>query len=315
MYYSSADGDIYSVDSSGLAPKSIVTGPEVDAGPLPSRDGRRIAFTRKAVGGDQVVVAEADGSGPRTLPGTWTDFSEIDWSPDSSRIAIVSSVAGVPSLTVLPVNGSPSTTLPLGMEVHDFWYLPDGRFVFLGVKDAVGATTYGFFVTDAGGANPRAILPPSTVDLDWLGMSPSPDGRSLVYHVWRDPDEHGRLHVVDIATGTDRPLVIDGTTVDEWYENPQFSPDGTHIMCLRGGGEVSRITVVPVSGGPAVSLGPVGGVGEAAPSGLYSPDGKTITAYYPALKELWLLDASGNGNDRKLTLPVNDLPTWQRVAP
>jgi Tol biopolymer transport system component len=316
MYYSSADGDIYSVDSSGLTPKSIVAGPEVDAGPLPSRDGRRIAFTRKAIGGDQVIVAEADGSGPRALPGTWTDFSEIDWSPDSSRIAIVSSVAGVSSLTVLPVDGSPSMTLPLGMEVHDFWYLPDARFAFVGVKNAAEGTTYGFYVTDTGGANPRAILPPSTVELDWLGMSPSPDGRSLVYHRWRDPDELGRLHVVDIATGVDRPVAVDGTAPGDNYEVAQFSPDGTQLMFIRfmevGG---TRVTVVPATGGRAVSLGPVGASYEMTPIALYAPDGKSILAYYPSTKEVWQLDPSGNGNDRKLNLPVSDVPTWQRVAP
>ena len=49
----------------------------------------------------------------------------------------------------------------------------------------------------------------------------------------------------------------------------------------------------------------------------WSPDGASVVAYYPTLSgedELWLLDPTGRGEDRRLPLSVNGAPTWQRTA-
>ena len=315
LYYSSPAGDIFSVDTVTGTPRTIVAGPEVDSGPLPSRDGRRIAFIRSSSDGPVVMVADADGSNVRPLDGAYVGFSEIDWSPDDQKIAVTSTEAGLKSLTVIPVDGSPASTLPLGMEVSNFWYLPDSRIVFIGVGTWNGITTYGPYITDKDGLNPQPIVPPTDLDGDWIDLAPSPDGHSLVYHRWRGLDEFGLLHVIDIATLVDRPVAIDGTVPSENHESPQFSPDGTQLMFIRFTETGSRVTVVPIAGGRAVSFGPVGGAFEATPFARYAPDGRSILAYYPETKELWQLDPSGNGNDRKLTLSVDDLPTWQRVAP
>lgn len=317
MYYSGADGNIYSVDPAKGTPKAIVTGPETDAGPLPSRNGQLIAFTRAVAGEDQVVIADKDGSNVRPLPGTWAAFSEIDWSPDGTHLAIISDVKGVPSLTTMATDGSGARTLSLGLEAHEFWYLPDGRLVFKGTKTEASGPTYGLYVVNADGTDLRPIMSPTSGESDVVGVTPSPDGRSLVYHVWRDaPLEHGRLYVVDIATGVDRPVVVDGASAEEEHENAQFSPDGSHIMFTRyaaGSGD-ARVSVVPVGGGAAVTIGPAVPYQQSPVAG-YSPDGTSIVVYYPSLNELWLFDPTGKGGDRMLSLPVSDVPTWQRIVP
>jgi Tol biopolymer transport system component len=280
MYYSADNGDIYSVDPTRGAPKAIVTGPTTDAGPLPSRDGRRIAFTRTVTGGSELVVADADGSNVLALPGTWINFAEVDWSPDGTHLAIISDVKGVPSLTVVATDGSGTTTLPVGLETHGFWYLPDGRLVFKGTDNGAGGPTYGLYVVNADGTGLRSVLPPTSNDGDVIDPYPSPDGRSLVYHVWRDaPLEHGRLYVVDIASGQVRPVVVDGSSADESFEGAQFSPDGSHILFARYMAAGDRLAVVPAGGGPAVNIGPTF-VDNQTPPNYYSPDGRSIVAYY-----------------------------------
>ena len=149
-------------------------------------------------------------------------------------------------------------------------------------------------------------------------MSPSEDGTRLVSHRWiDDPYEHGRLHVTDMATGTDTTVQVAATLPSDEFEEPVFSPDGQSILFkwFTANGDV-RLAMVPAAGGAAVLFGPAVHY-DVSPQVLFSPDGRTVEAYYPSLKELWLLDPTGgqNGGDRKLALPVSDVPTWQRIAP
>jgi len=318
-YYSAANGDIYATDPLTGASRLILAGAQAGPQPAPSRDGRLIEFGRKVTGGDQILVAGADGSNVRTLPGTFAGFAEVDWSPDSTHLAIVSTVGGVASLSVLPVDGSTSKSLPLGLEVHDIWYLADGRIAFQGIKSEAGSLTYGLYVVNADGTGLRSVEPPTSGPTDWLALDPSPDGRSLVYHRWRDPGETGRLHIVDIETGKDTPVQVDGAVDGEHHEIPQYSPDGTQILFTRfeaGSGD-AQVSVLPVGGGAATLLGPAVPSYQPAPTASYSPDGRNVIAYYPSLGELWLLDPTGGkaGGDRKLSLPVTEAPTWQRLAP
>jgi hypothetical protein len=97
----------------------------------------------------------------------------------------------------------------------------------------------------------------------------------------------------------------------------QFSPDGRSILFNRYGVDGNiRLAVVPATGGTAIAIGPAVHY-DVSPASYFAPDGRSVIAWYPSLKELWLLDPTGgaNGGDRKLSLPVSDAPTWQRIAP
>ena len=315
MYYTSATGDILSMDPLNGASTAVLAGLKAD-GVLPSRDGLRIAVTGKVIGGEQLSVADADGKHSHALPGTYANFSEIDWSPNDVQVAIVSEVAGVPSITILEADGSKATALKVGLEVHNFWYLPDGRLAFHGTS-ITGPKTYGLYVVDPNvAAASRSIVPTSTVD-NWLGMSPSQDGTRVVYHKWvDDPIEHGRIHVIDVASGTDTTVLVTGTVPAEEFEDATFSPDGQSILFKRfTPDDKVRLAVVPAAGGAPISIGPAVHF-DVSPNALYSPDGRSVIAWYPSLHQLWLLDPTGNAAaDRQLTAPVTDVPTWQRLAP
>jgi Tol biopolymer transport system component len=315
MFYASADGDIFSVDPAKGGSRAIVAGPTADSIPIPSRNGQRLAFVRTVTGGIQVMIAGQDGSNVVSLPQTLAGFSEIDWSADDSHLAVISVVDGKQALSIVAADGSGSTTLDLGVEPHDLWYLADGRIVFEGTSVGGSEPSYALYVVNEDGTGLKPITAPTTDQGAWIGVRPSPDGRSLVYHRWHLPDEPGRLHVLDIATGNDRSITIDDTG-DENHEGAHFSPDGSHILFTRFTTDATRLAIVPVAGGSAISLGP-NALDVDAPIAEYSPDGKTVVAYYPSTKELWLLDATGGqaGGDRLLSLPVSEPPGWQRVAP
>src|SRR4029077_10119979 len=66
-----------------------------------SPDGQWIAYTGKLNGKSGLMIAHADGSAPKFLSAMhWTSSplpttgSRIAWSPDSKRIAFISSVPG-----------------------------------------------------------------------------------------------------------------------------------------------------------------------------------------------------------------------------
>lgn len=316
LYFNTASGDVLTADPMTLASKTlIVAKPAANAeGVLPSRNGLLIAFGTKVTGGEQLSVANADGSNLHVLPGTWINQSEIDWSPTDAEIAIVSDVAGVPSISILEADGSSSRSLKLGLEVHNLWYLADGELLFHGAT-LTDAQTYGIYIVNPDGSGLHAISQTSTVD-NWLGVIPSPDGARLLYYKWVDvPLEHGRLHVIDTASGTDTSILVAGTTASDEFESPIFSPDGRSILFkwFTSDGNV-RLATVPAGGGTAVLFGPAVHY-DVSPDPLFSPDGRSVIAWYPALKELWLFDPSGQVADRKLALAVTDVPTWQRVAP
>ena len=318
LYFNDANGNVMAVDPKTLESRNVLALPSRGRGDgvLPSRDGLHIAVLVKSVDGEQVIVADRDGMNSHTLPGTYINFSEIDWSPDNTQVAIISSVTGVAAISILPADGSAATSLSIPLKPQNFWYMPNGSFVFTGTKTVGGGRTYGLYAVNADGTDLRPILPPTLAELDWLAMSPSPDGRSLLYFRWRDPGEKGRLHLVDIATGSDTTVQVAGAQASDAFEGASFSPDGRSILFnwFSASGTV-RLAEVPVGGGTAVQFGPAVH-SDVSPNAFFSPDGRSVIAWYPSLKELWLLDPLGNsGADRKLALPVTDIPAWQRVAP
>jgi Tol biopolymer transport system component len=326
IVYHGPDGVIYAVDPAAGVPKAIVTGDQPYAYPLPSRDGQRIFYDHTENGRSQLFVAGIDGSDAHPLPGTYEGFTWVEWSPDSRRVGIVSQVDGTQQLTILEADGSAARTVPLDREMLTFWWLADSRIVFTGAAEPglvcrqdSQANRCGLFVMDSDGTGVRELR--SESDFHGISTSVAPDGQSVLYERWSG-EEHGRLHVVDIATGVDREVRMDNRAASgDESNNAELSPDGSKILFDRFQFGQDHYAVIPTAGGTAINLGPVwpqprDGVG---PEAHWSADGTSIIAFYPgtdaSLDELWLLDATGNGQDRQLDLPVTYSPPQQRLAP
>ena len=134
-----------------------------------------------------------------------------------------------------------------------------------------------------------------------------------MYVLWADGAE-GRLHVVDVLTGEDQSLHLEGIDAEYAINRAWFSPDGSSILfdLFEAGGD--HWAIVPASGGAVREIGPEW-PGE-TPDAFWSPDGRSVLAFYPTTtgsNELWIHDATGTGADRRLQMEVPYLPEWQRT--
>ena len=85
MFFANTEGVIYSFDPATEFQTAIVNGPDPYFGPTPSRNGQRLAF-HSGVSVGQILVADVDGSNVHAVDGTYTDFREMDWSPDNQQL-------------------------------------------------------------------------------------------------------------------------------------------------------------------------------------------------------------------------------------
>ena len=120
----------------------------------------------------------------------------------------------------------------------------------------------------ADGTGERPIVRVTTVESRQITNAElSPDGDTVAYTV----GEETRIHLVDVDTGRERPVVvIDGA--DGSNANPARSPDGASLLFERVVGNEGHLAVASVVDGAIVQTGrafePESGLSAA-----FSPDG------------------------------------------
>jgi Tol biopolymer transport system component len=301
-----ADGDVYLTDPMGGHKEAITTGPEKDVGPLFSHNGMRIMFLRVASATTRLMVARADGTGILPLTGAVDEVDWYDWSPDDSQIAIYHLIDGVPSISVVPADGSGRIrTMELGgIKPGDRvdWRPPDGReLIFTG--RAAGSPNLGLYAIAPDGTGLRTVGAASTSEAWFNDFQLSPDGLTVGYWSW-GPNAAGAVdgwsHLRNVVTGNDQ-------LVDQ-YSAPRFSPDGTSIV----GEAASQLVIGPVDGKPpARNIGP-SYAGQNQHGYDFSPDGRKVMLTLGDLGVTWVIDiASGD----KVVMTIPSFPNWQRLAP
>lgn len=323
MFFS-ADGVIMASDPVTGITTRVDTGEHDVTYPLPSYDGTQILFDHTDGSNSTLFVSGVDGSDAHQLPGTFAGWTWAEWSPDGREIGIVSQIDGVQTASVLAADGSGQRLLPLDREVLTFWWLPDGGIVFTGAQNPGdqcrpdgSINRCALFVVGADGQEPQMLLDAN--EFSGISTSISPTGKQVLYVRWATSEE-GRLHIFDLDTGVDRVVQLGLASTDN-INRAMFSPDGSQILFDHFTEHGDYWAVAPTTGGSFQDLGPEwpdhpDGTG---PEAHWSPDGKTVTAFYPgqdaSLDQLWMLDATGQGADRRLALTVGYLPEFQRVAP
>ncbi len=287
---------IWLAPADGSAPARRFTSGKKDAQPRWSRDGAQLAFVSKRDGDKrQLYVIPAGGGEARCLTGLDEDVGEPVWSPDGSRIAFT---ARVPDeaygdederrrrprrfrrlrfkldnvgwvgdrrkhVFVVPADGSSE---PVQLTDGDFDHAhpawsPDGsRVAFSSSRgedwdiDVAGDV---YAVGAGGGAVERLT------DGDGVYYAPafSPDG-ALLACKWKpggfDFPRHGRIAVVDAATGANRRVLTESLdrTCDPYPELREPIWDGARIVfALEDRGSVHVYTVSPHGGDPELLLG------------------------------------------------------------
>ncbi len=201
---------IYVMNADGSGVTLLVAGPASD--PRWSPDGREIVYIAADRCCGAVHVAQADGSGGRTLTGydtRWWDSSPA-WSPDGTRIAFTR-IESPPyfdyeiSIWAVDREGTEATRLTPGTgEAYPVWSSTDGRIAFAssawredGIRvmngDGSGLTT--LLATD-----PHAGATP----WDW-----SRDGRLLLFTRHTGPDRSD-VFLLRVDEGAVARLTADG---------------------------------------------------------------------------------------------------------
>jgi Tol biopolymer transport system component len=159
-------GEIYSMRDDGTHVTRLTFNAVRDAAPLLSPNGTRITF-RRELNPSNVFVMNVDGSSPIGLaPG-----ERAEWSPDGSRLALVSD-----SLAVLNSDGTGMHAFGVGAS-YATWS-PDGSKLAYVSTGLGGQAANDIYTIGANGTGAQRVTTDGTAktSLAW-----SPDGAKLLY--------------------------------------------------------------------------------------------------------------------------------------
>ncbi|WP_206107904.1 sigma-70 family RNA polymerase sigma factor [Paludisphaera rhizosphaerae] len=193
----------------GGEPRRVVRLDGASSGEVPvwSPDGKRLIVSKGTLDEarkawiHETILLHADGSGQETLKIPREDTVQ-DWSPDGSRILTASSRNAKIGwqLYVMNLDGSNPRQITEGGNPFSARFSPDGRRILY--TDGPKADRRGIWVVDLDGSNRRRVF-----DEDGSACW-SPDGKRIAVAVrGRKPEEHARLEVVDLETGSRRTVL------------------------------------------------------------------------------------------------------------
>jgi Tol biopolymer transport system component len=305
-----AGGDIVTVDPASGRPAPIVSGSTFDDGPLYSRDRQQFIFNRGTSATDTATalwIAYADGSDAHELFPAGTDVGWLEWSPTGDRVLITPTVDGKGTIAIVNLADRSQTNIPIDLDVVAASWRPNHDQFVVTAKSGDNRT---FWVINADGSGKRPIrVSPYAINTPAL----SPDGTKLAYATWEPNGVEGRIRIVDIDAGGDDTLTP-GSHDGYVWQNPWFSPDGTHLLLQRylQGTYTSQVAILATDGsGTATVMGPE--TENPAADAIYSPDGTTIIATYSNAKVTWTFDADGT-NAHQAPFTALRGQTWQRTG-
>lgn len=343
-------GDLYVIPATGGDARPITSGIAWDEQPRWSPDGTRIAFTSDRGGGDNIWIANRDGSDPK--PVTQESFRLLNspvWTPDGEFVAArkhftSTRSAGAGEIWLYHRSGGdgvqmtkrPNDQKDLGEPA----FSPDGRWLYYS-QDASPGSTFQYNKDPNGEIYAIQRLDRLTGDVDRFAggpggavrPTPSPDGKSLAFI--RRVRGKSVLFVAEVTSGAERPLWdgLDRDLQETWaihgtYPGMAWTPDSRAIV-LWAGGKIRRVDVatrdvevipfrVHDTRRVAEALRfPV----EVAPSTFHtrmlrwvqvSPAGDRVL--YQALGRIWVRDLP-HGTPRRLTKQDQHFehdPSWSR---
>ena len=157
----------------------------------------------------------------------------FDWAPLNDRaLLITKTIDGKGRVSIVDLADHTATDLPFDLDVASATWRPNHDQLVVSTNDLAKTDeviTRHFWVVNADGSGTPRPIRVSQYAINEPSLSP--DGTKLAYATW-EPFVEGRIHVVDIDAGDDHSITTDAQDGYVWL-NPQFSPDGTHILVLR----------------------------------------------------------------------------------
>ena len=254
-YNKDPNGQIYVIrrlDRESGDLENYITGNGGSIRPVPSPDGKTIAFVRRVRGESVLYLFDTESGAQRPVydgldqdqQEVWAIFGvypNFAWTPDGKEIVLwkaggihridvsTREVNEIPfsadvEMTITEALRFPVEVAPETFEarmIRDAATSPDG--------DQLVFHAAGYLWSKAlPGGTPRRL---TTEDRFEYEPSFSPDGRWIVYSAW-DDDERGSVRRVAANGGPSRQL----NERQGYYHEPRYSPDGARIVFRRSGG-------------------------------------------------------------------------------
>ena len=307
VVYSNEGGDILAIDPATGKTTTIVGGASDDRYPYVSPDGQRLLFVRFT---DPVMLmtAKIDGSVIQAVA-TAEESSWNEFSPNGQKLVYIAEEGGTPFVRDMATGIT--VALAASSAVNVAQWLSDTQLLLV-AENENSATA--LWTINADGSNQQPLVTPDLC----CGAHAEAGGGRVAWTSWGDgPDAHGRIHVLDIATGNDL-LLASTDKPGLLFLDPKFSPDGRWLFVKQFGGTVTGVqpALIATDGtGEFIRIGPeLPKVNDEVPEirATFSPDGTQMLITYDD-GSAWLYAIPG-GEGSKVDWAGVTYISWQRLA-
>ena len=238
--------NIWTIDADGSEPRALTR--EQAAFPrLPviAPDRRSVAYSLESPAALELRVIDTGGEGDRLVIGDLVPDARATWSPDGSRMAVVTDRDGSADITIVELATGEVTNLTNSPEDEgDPSWSPDGESIaYWSRKDG----NQDIYVIPVDGGAPRRLTsdPGDDADPSW-----KPDGSAIAYSSQREgdweifvmgPDGGGQVQLTDVpADDQDPAWSSDGTQIA--FETKRDTPEAgdqaeIYVMAADGSGQ------------------------------------------------------------------------------
>ena len=263
--------ELWIINPDGSHATALLPGQTMDAAPVWSPDGTRLAYVAGLNGKSQigVLLVNADNTPGQTAILT-TDAQSSDntlpaWSPDNRQLAFQSNRSGAQQIYVMPAVGGPAKAIA-NQPPYASWpaWAPDGKtLVFAAGVDVQHTQLYS--VPADGSAMPAPL---TNNDRPAAGPVWAPDGKSILF-------------LLTTSSGTHNIVTIhpDGTGQHELTSGPQedifpvWSPDSAWIAFFSDRGRNEDVFVLDAGSGALTNISD-NPAGDLAPT--WAPDSRRL---------------------------------------
>ncbi|MEO8382759.1 MAG: amidohydrolase family protein [Acidobacteriota bacterium] len=257
-------GDLYVLPMAGGEAKAITTGVAWDMQPRYSPNGKWIAFTSDRSGGDNLWIANRDGSSPQQVSKeTFRLLTQPAWTPDSEYLVgrkhfTSERSLGAGEMWLYHRSGGDGLQLTKKRtdqkDTGEPVFSPDGRYLYFS-DDVTGGQFFEYNKDPNGQIYVIQRLERETGDVERfvtgpggsIRPTPSPDGKSLAFI--RRVRTKTTVFLKDLESGRETPLYdgLDRDMQETWavhgvYPAMGWTPDSKSIV-FWAGGKIQRLDV------------------------------------------------------------------------